>query len=248
MGEGPSVEIALANHDRVTLRVGDTFLKVDADGGRSAKESEAIALAPVPTPEVLWHRPPVLALAALTGRPLERLGEPSTASPRAWAAVGAEVRRLHAAPLPPWVDESAHERATKLERECAWLAANDVVDTKVLSRNRELAERVLEPATPSFIHGGLHLEHVFVDGDVVTGFIDWSEARQGDLAYDLASLTLGHRERLDDLLAGYGADVDRDRIRGWWSFRCLCAVRWLTENGYGPPADLPEVALLQSVR
>ena len=77
------VEVVLTANDRVTLRVGGTFLKVDADGDRSAKEAEAIALAPVPTPEVLWHRPPVLALAALTGRPLDRLGEPSTGSPQA---------------------------------------------------------------------------------------------------------------------------------------------------------------------
>ena len=77
MGEQPTVEIALANNDRVTLRVGDTFLKVDADRERSAKEVEAIALAPIATPEIRWHRPPVLALAALPGKPLDRLGASS---------------------------------------------------------------------------------------------------------------------------------------------------------------------------
>ncbi len=248
MGEQQTVDIALANNDRVTLRVGDTFLKIDADHERSAKEAEAIALAPVATPEVRWHRSPVLALAALPGRPLDRLGKPSVASPAAWAAVGAEVRRLHDAPLPPWPDESAGEREAKLERECAWLAEQGVLDGEALQRNRERADLVLEPVSPSFIHGDLHLEHVFVDGDEVTGFIDWSEARRGDPAYDLASLTVGHPERLDDLLSGYGDDVDRDRIRGWWSFRCLGAVRWLTENGYGEPDDLPEVGVLRSVR
>ncbi len=49
------VEIVLANNDRVTLRVGETFLKVDADRQRTDVEVEAIALAPVPTPQVLWH-------------------------------------------------------------------------------------------------------------------------------------------------------------------------------------------------
>jgi hypothetical protein len=39
---------------------------------------------------------------------------------------------------------------------------------------------------------------VFVDGDEVTGVIDWSEASQGDALYDLASLTLGHEEHLGD--------------------------------------------------
>ncbi|MEM9712521.1 MAG: aminoglycoside phosphotransferase family protein, partial [Actinomycetota bacterium] len=59
------VEIALANADRVTLRVGETFLKVDADQHRTDIEVEAIRTAPVPTPEVRWRRHPVLALAAL---------------------------------------------------------------------------------------------------------------------------------------------------------------------------------------
>ncbi len=116
------VEIASANNDRVTLRVGDTFLKIDADAERSAKEVAAIERAPVPTPEILGHRPTVLALAALPGRTLDRLGEPSTGSPGAWAAVGAAVRRWHEAPLPPWAGDTADALAGRLAKECAWLA------------------------------------------------------------------------------------------------------------------------------
>ena len=62
---------------------------------------------------------------------------------------------------------------------------------------------------------------MFVDGDEVTGVIDWSEAAPGDALYDLAILTLGHEEHLDDLLAGYGTEVDVDVIRAWWSLRSL---------------------------
>ena len=98
----------------------------------------------------------------------------------------------------------------------------------------------------AFVHGDLQIVHVFVDDDVVTGILDWSEARQGDPLYDLATLTLAHEERLDALLAGYGSDVDRDVIRAWWSYRSLTAVRWLAENGYGSPDSFPEVAVLRS--
>jgi hypothetical protein len=59
------------------------FLKIDADQTRTDVEVEAMVMAPVPTPEVLWRKPPVLALAALPGTALGRLGEPSTASPTA---------------------------------------------------------------------------------------------------------------------------------------------------------------------
>lgn len=49
----------------------------------------------------------------------------------------------------------------------------------------------------------------------MTGIIDWSEAAQGDPAYDLATMTLGHPDRLEDVLTGYGGEVDRDVVRGW---------------------------------
>ncbi|MBI3751070.1 MAG: phosphotransferase [Chloroflexi bacterium] len=241
------VEVILANNDRVTLRVGDVFLKIDADQGRTDVEVEAMAMAPVPTPEVLWRKPPVLALAAVRGRALGRLAEPSAASPAAWAAAGAAIRKLHDAPLPPWRGTSVDELASRLAGECDWLIAHEVLPADVVTRNRRLAEAVLRPWTPVFTHGDLHIEHVFVDGDEITGILDWSDACQGDGLYDLATLTLAHEEHLEDTLDGYGTDVDRDLIRAWWSCRCLLAVRWLSENGYGAPEDYPEVAVLRSL-
>jgi len=43
---------------------------------------------------------------------------------------------------------------------------------------------------------------------------------------------LAHEEHLDDVLTGR---------------RCLVAVRWLFENGYGAPEEYPEVAVLRSL-
>ncbi|PVG82845.1 aminoglycoside phosphotransferase [Nocardioides gansuensis] len=102
------------------------------------------------------------------------------------------------------------------------------------------------PWTPVFMHGDLQIAHVFVDVDEVTGVVDWSEAGQGDALYDLASLTLGHPEHLGDVVAGYGADVDLDVIRGWWSLRSLTAVRWLLEHGFDPSSPGCEVDVLRS--
>lgn len=70
------VEVVVAHDERATLRVGDVFLKVDSDPRLTDVEVAAMALAPIPTPEVLWRQPPVLALAALPGKALGRLGEP----------------------------------------------------------------------------------------------------------------------------------------------------------------------------
>src|SRR5262245_15950589 len=92
------IEIVVAHSERATLRVGDVFLKIDADQAHADVEIEAMAMAPIPTPQVLWREPPVLAIAAIRGTALGRLGEPSAASPAAWAAAGAAVRMLHDAP------------------------------------------------------------------------------------------------------------------------------------------------------
>ena len=246
MADVEEVEVVVAHDERATLRVGDVFLKIDGDQTRTDVEVEAMAMAPVPTQAILWRKPPVLALAAVGGTALGRLGEPSIASSAAWAAAGAAVRMLHDAPLPPWPGRSPDEVASELDGECEWLAAFGVLPTEVVTRNRRMAEAALRPWTPVFVHGDLQVSHVFVDGDEITGVIDWSEAAQGDALYDLATLTLGHEEHLGDVVAGYGTDVDLDVIRAWWSLRSLLGVRWLVEHGFDPSSPGCEFDVLRS--
>jgi Ser/Thr protein kinase RdoA (MazF antagonist) len=222
------------------------FLKIDADQTRADVEVEAMALAPIPTPQVLWRTPPVLALAALPGTALGRLGEQSIAPAAAWAAAGALALMLHDAPLPPWPGRSLDQVATELDRECERLVNNAVLPTDLVTRNREVAEAALRSWAPVFTHGDLQVTHVFIDGDQITGVIDWSEAAQGDALYDLACLTLGHEEHLGDVVAGYGADVDLEVIRAWWSLRSLLVVRWLVEHGFDPSAPGCEFDVLRS--
>jgi aminoglycoside phosphotransferase len=245
MDDVVEVEVIVAHHERATLRVGDVFLKIDADQTRTDLEVHAMAMAPIPTPKVLWRKPPVLALAALPGTALGRLGERSTASSPAWAAAGAAVRRLHCAPLPPWPGRGLDEIASELDRECEWLVTNGVLPTDLVTGNRRVAEAALRPWTPVFTHGDLQITHVFVDGDEVTGVLDWSEASPGDALFDLATLTLGHEEHLGDVVAGYGTDVDLDVIRGWWSLRSLRGIRWLIEHGFDPSSPGCEVDVLR---
>lgn len=237
------VEVVVAHSERVTIRVGDTFLKVDPDQTRIDAEVAAMTAAPIPTPEILWRKPPVLALAALPGSALGTLYEPSSASSAAWAAAGAITRRLHEAPLPSRRTTHLDDVESHLDHECRWLVENDVLSSDVVRRNRRIAEAALRPLTPAFIHGDLQITHVFVDGDEVTGVIDWSEAGQGDPMFDIATLTLGHEDHLDEVIAGYGADVDIAVIRAWWSLRSLRAIRWLVDHGFDPA---PEIAVLRS--
>src|SRR5205809_1841201 len=197
------VEVVVAHNERATLRVGDVFLKIDADQARTDVEVEAMALAPVPTPEVLWRKPPVLALAALPGTALGRLGEPSAASPAAWAAAGAAARMLHDAPLPPWPGRSLDEIASHLDGECEWLVTNDVLPTDLVTRNRRIAEAALRPWTPVFTHGDLQfvafpfqisaVRHVAAEQD-----LQLTQPGQGQSTprRGLDRLALGHRLRV----------------------------------------------------
>jgi aminoglycoside phosphotransferase (APT) family kinase protein len=82
--------------------------------------------------------------------------------------------------------------------------------------------------------GDLQIAHVFIDGDEITGVIDWSEAGQGDALYDLATLTLGHEEHLGDVVAGYGTDIDLDVIRGFSARK-----RWPMSSPHGRPVVVP---------
>ena len=241
------VEVVVAHSERATLRVGDVFLKIDADQTRTDVEVAAMALVPVPTPRILWRKPPVLALAALPGKALGRLGKPSTASPAAWAAAGAAVRRLHDAPLPPWPGRSLDKIASELEVECQWLILNGVLPADLVTRNRQVAQAALRPYAPVFTHGDLQLDHVFIDGDDVTGVLDWSEAGPGDALRDLATLTFGHEEHLGEVIAGYGTDVDLDVLRAWWSARGLLNIHWLVEHGFDPFTPGAEVDVLRSL-
>ena len=235
----------VAHNERATLRVGDVFLKIDPDQTRTDVEVEAMAMAPVPTPKVLWRKPPVLALAALPGRALGRLGEPSTASPAARAAAGAAsgcctTRRCRHGPA------GASTRSHRISTANAWLDAFGVLPTDLVTRNRRIAEAALRPWTPVFPHGDLQVDHVVVDGDEITGVIDWSELGRGDAPFDLATLTLGHEEHLGDIVAGYGADVHLHLIRAWSSLRSLCAVRWQVEHGFDPSSPGCEFDALRS--
>ena len=50
------VEVDVAHSERATLRVGGVFFKIDADQARTDIDLEAMATAPIPTPQILWRQ------------------------------------------------------------------------------------------------------------------------------------------------------------------------------------------------
>ena len=203
-GDMGNIEVVSANSERVTVRAGNVFYKIDPNQDRIDAETAAMTWAPVPTPEILWRTPPVLALSALPGTALDQLDTLSTATRQAWAAAGVMIRRVHDAPLPPWPGRGVQSTTAELEDACTWLVTRGVLPANVVARNRGIAGAALRTRPPVFTHGDLQPSHLFVDRGQVTGILDWSEAAPGDGLYDLATLTLAHPEHLDDVITSPG--------------------------------------------
>ncbi|GAA2554384.1 hypothetical protein GCM10010435_26050 [Winogradskya consettensis] len=85
-----------------------------------------------------------------------------------------------------------------------------------------------------------------VDGDPARLDAEAEAVRTLHDAPDLATLTLGHEDRLADVLAGYGHAADTAAIRAWWSLRGLLNVRWLAAHGFDPFAPGCEVDVLKA--
>ncbi|MET0953301.1 MAG: aminoglycoside phosphotransferase family protein, partial [Aeromicrobium sp.] len=112
------MQVVVAHHDCATLRVDEVFLKIDADQTRTDVEVEAMRRAPIPTPEVLWRKPPVLALAALPGTALGRLDQTASQLDRecTWLLTNDVLpsdlvtrnRRLAETALRPWTPRFTH--------------------------------------------------------------------------------------------------------------------------------------------
>jgi aminoglycoside phosphotransferase (APT) family kinase protein len=104
------------------------------------------------------------------------------------AAVGAQVRRLHA--LPPG-GVAPHELATP--GEVADGARRSSLPAHLAEQVPDLIARV-EPDAPVLVHADLCSMHVFTDGARLTGIIDWGDATVADRHYELIQI---HRDLFD---------------------------------------------------
>jgi macrolide phosphotransferase len=142
---------------------------------------------PVRPPELV-HRP---GLAAAYGRAVAAIHD-------------LPVRLVEEAGLPVYTaDEYRFRRLAEVDR----AAATGQVPTRLLTRWEKAVEEVgAWRFVPCCVHGDLAGENVLVEGETVTGVVEWSETRVADPADDLAWLAIGATEpALDGVLAAYTA-------------------------------------------
>jgi len=237
------VNVVSAHHERAVVRVADAFVKLESNGENLRRERAAIACVPVPCPEVLWWNdgpPAALAVRVLGGSALGTYGEPSRHAPEVWARVGEVLRQLHSTPVPDWLEPVGGAWATVVDELKSWLTRNTPAPSSVVEARAAFAHSVLDHrrVEPVFVHGDFQPAHVFIDAGDVVGILDWSSAGAGDPLIDLAPLTVGHREFSSMVLEGYGADVDLDALRGFWTLCRMNSVRFMVEHGFDASGDL----------
>jgi len=138
-------------------------------------------------------------------RPLELLHRPGLATMygRAVAAIhDLPIRLIEEAGLPVYsAEEYRFRRLAELDR----AAATGQVPHRLLARWERAVEEVgVWRFVPCCVHGDLAGDNVLVDGDTITGVVEWSETRVADPADDLAWLAIGVTEpALDGVLAAY---------------------------------------------
>lgn len=231
--QGMTSRVALAETDsglRVVKRARGALF-----AGWLEKEYRALtALArtglPTPAPRAFVFLPDLavpeawLVMDYLPGRPLsEILAEDPLPARRAalLRAFGETLAAIHATPAPEdiprpapsWLDHMLDEAGENLEH------FNVDGTPELLARLRNHPPPAVAPA---LIHGDYTADNVLVDGDRVTGIIDWSGCAVGDPRYDVALATRPQEEAFDGRLResdmqaffeGYGrAPVAQDAL------------------------------------
>jgi aminoglycoside phosphotransferase (APT) family kinase protein len=156
----------------------------------------------------------------LPGAPADQR-EPPAAQARPFAAF---LRGLHApapadAPPNPFRGVPLGQRAGAVEQRMRRLEAKTELITPQVWRVWQDALGAPLDLPPTWLHGDLHPRNVLVEGDAISGVIDWGDITAGDCATDLAAIWMlfaDPRARAE-ALAAYAelSEATMRRARGW---------------------------------
>ncbi|MFB6726552.1 phosphotransferase family protein [Kribbella sp. NPDC056345] len=229
---------------------GDLVLKVAPTGPGLTYEQDLIqteatfyqaALGKAPVPEVVDSGPDFLLMTALPGVTLHSV---STERAQYRRELGAIVSSLHEV---TGTDGFGYpQRGFKDSWSKAFLAMFDDLLTDADRYDVALPAKVTRQlvtdrtalldsvSTPRLIHFDLWDGNILVEDGRVTGLIDGERAFWGDPVAEFVSLTL-FSDVDPDLIAGYGADIDRERLSLYRVYLYLIMLIEGTPRGYTGP-------------
>ncbi|GAA1545819.1 aminoglycoside phosphotransferase family protein [Kribbella lupini] len=186
---------------------------------RTETEFYQAARGKAPVPEVVYADAEVLLMTALPGTTMRGLTTAERTTYR--RELGAIVRNLHEIVgadgfgypqrglVSTWAvafQRMLDDVLADAERYCVELPTG--VSRQLALDRFELLNTV---RTPRLVHFDLWDGNILVDGGRISGLIDGERAFWGDPVAEFVSLTLFSSVD-DELLAGYGSDIDRERL------------------------------------
>jgi len=166
---------------------------------------------PIPIPEVVFDGGDWFGYPLLPGRSLAERDWSAELAHALAPQFGRFFSVLHAIPASSLSVPAGARNLDKLQvRATAWIGALDRFGAAGVAA-REALNRV--PAAydgPALlVHNDLGPEHALLEGDRITGIIDWSDARLGDPATDFAGIAIwGGEKFMREVLAHYDGTVD----------------------------------------
>lgn len=185
---------------------------------RTETEFYRAAQGKAPVPEVVYADAEVLLMTALPGATMLSVGDGRTAYRR---ELGTIVRSLHEVVgtegfgypqrglVATWSEAFQRMLDDVLaDAERYGVALPRGVSRELAADRGDLLDTVREPR---LIHFDLWDGNILVDGGRISGLLDGERAFWGDPVAEFVSLTLFSSVD-DELIAGYGSDVDRERL------------------------------------
>ena len=191
----------------------------------------------VPLPVVLEAEPLLVRHPLVPGVPCD----PAALTADDGTAVGRFLRTLHATPLSEVADSGVPDAAATRAELLEGLAGMRERVLPLLPPGRRadgaaLLDAIARPSPVCLVHADLGPAHLLVTDGRVSGVIDWSDARTGDPALDLAwTLNGAPAAFADALVAAYSPTTEQvargllwHRLGPWWE--ALAGVDFLGDE------------------
>jgi aminoglycoside phosphotransferase len=136
--------------------------------------------------------------------------------------------------------EFCKEWGIKIIEAFDYLVENSLITSEESKKLRNIFEEIssLNLKQSFLLHRDMHQEHVFIDGDKISGIIDFGKLQAGDPRYDIAESLMFQNERQQSCFKkGYGEVADDPMVLKYLAIIATTKIRFRTKMGKKEDAD-----------